>query len=287
MKWWLFLLMVSGAFGFVVVPQAELHFDPVNPVVYEPNVTTRVNPLVRFNVLNNGTRSAEIINHTLNTNVNYTIVKAPSTIPPGYTTSFEYELSGDPCSLKANSFNLVVWYKEYSGSVNKIISDTYSFNVVQGLSLRVLEPERNELVIKNGGEGVIIFSIVNNGVSDSRIGVSVNYSSDDMFVKLESGGLSYFVTDLSETVFVVVPQSELVFKLRVLPTRVVSGSPIIVSVRDVGCDYLINGFNKSVKTIVLDDSLLFTREVVPDIPTASLIVILLVSVIVLSSFLRE
>jgi len=285
MKYYFFLLILAVfpiVSAFIVVPKANLALDPSNPVVYNPNITENVNPTVIFNVLNNGSRSAGIVNYTLSSGSNYIVRKAPNTINPGYTTSFEFEIIGDACSIASNNFNFGLWYYTYNNIVSHLVSDSYSFNAVQYLSTRIITPADN-LVIQNGNVGSIQFSVVNNGFSPAKIKVNVTYVTSQLYATLNVGGISYFVNDLNDTVFTVGAQSELLFNLLVYQTEPIDNAQINFIVMDNSCNSLISSFSKSVKTLIISDNFL-TPSIVPDLSDFSFLLIFSVGMLFIAKF---
>jgi hypothetical protein len=273
MRRWLFFfcstILVQVSFAFTTVPQANLIFDENYPPQIPENTTINSRPQVIFNVMNNGTGTAYILNSSLKTPHGYVLINAPEKISPGFTASFMYEFSNFLCEMGDTSFTFETWYRYAEGLYKNLTSQTYFFDVEGFLRLLNLDPEKEEMYVDVESGDSISFIIKNDANQPVNYGFTVDYP-EDFFLVFQTGDLELEKYVFENQEFFLSPKSSQLFTISIYPARPVKGSYIRLRVFNKDCPTISQSFNKTVNVVWVKEGF-FIRNIVPDLSIFSLL----------------
>lgn len=276
----LLLLFLSPALAFTTVPQANLVFNDDYPPIIPENTTTGSKPQVVFNVMNNGTRTAYIINSSLKTSQGYTLVQAPESISPGYTSSFVYEFTNFLCDIEKALFSFDVWYQYVADGFRNLTSPDYDLSVSGFLSLSNLQPDKDEIYVDIEKGDSISFLVRNDANQPVNFAFSVEYP-EDFFLVFQTSNLDFERYEFEEKEFLLGPKSSQLFTIQIFPSKPVKNSYIRLRVYDSDCSAVSQSFEKRVNVVWVKEGL-FTRNIVSGLDFLSVIFLFLFAFLIFS-----
>ena len=204
------------------------------------------------------------MNSSLKTSNGYTVLTAPTSIKPGYTTSFVYEFTNFLCDMGGASFSFETWYEYAEGLYANLTSQNYDLEVSGFLKILNLEPEKEELYVDVEHGDSISFLVKNDANQPINYAFSVEYP-DDFFLIFQIGTLELERYDFEANDFFLGPKSSQLFTIQVLPARTVKGSYFRLRVFDKDCPSISQNFEKGINVVWVKDEGFFSRNIVPDI----------------------